>query len=185
MTNKKSREAALEFLEYLAQKGLTSPTTARARKAALGKVLGILDDNEAQDVTTLNLDEVVSRFANLHGKDYTPESLATYKSRVKSALDDFTSYLSNPLAFKPNMQTRERKLVTDKAATGKGQVSGNKTQETVHHIAPVVTGSMANSILPIPIRADLTIHIQGLPYDLTETEANKIASVVKAMASTT
>jgi hypothetical protein len=66
MTNKKSREAALEFLEYLAQKGLMSPTTARARKAALGKVLGILDDNEAQDVTTLNLDEVVSRFANLH-----------------------------------------------------------------------------------------------------------------------
>ncbi len=38
------------------------------------------------------------------------------------------------------------------------------------------------SILPIPIRPDLTVKIQGLPYDLTVHEANKIANVVKAMA---
>ncbi|MCL4678242.1 MAG: hypothetical protein KJ017_06570 [Alphaproteobacteria bacterium] len=177
MTNKKSREAALEFLEYLAQKGLTSPATARARKAALGKVLGILDDAEAQDVTMLNLDEVINRFANLHGKDYTPESLATYKSRVKSSLDDFSSYLSNPLAFKPNTQTRERKPASDKPVIGRSYAA-----ETNHQVAPVVRGAMASSILPIPIRPDLVIHIQGLPYDLTEAEANKIASVVKAMA---
>jgi len=42
---------------------------------------------------------------------------------------------------------------------------------------------MASShILPIPIRADLTIYIQGLPFDLTEAEARKIAGVVSAMA---
>jgi len=41
---------------------------------------------------------------------------------------------------------------------------------------------MASSILPIPIRVDLTIHIQGLPFDLTEAEAKKIANVIQAMA---
>jgi hypothetical protein len=48
---------------------------------------------------------------------------------------------------------------------------------------PVIAGPMASSILPIPIRADLTIYIQGLPYDLTPTEAKKIASVIQAMAT--
>ena len=40
MNGKKSREAALEFLEYVAQKGLMAQATARARKAAVSKVLG-------------------------------------------------------------------------------------------------------------------------------------------------
>jgi hypothetical protein len=41
---------------------------------------------------------------------------------------------------------------------------------------------MAGSILPIPIRPDLTIYVRGLPYDLKEAEADKIAAAVQAMA---
>jgi hypothetical protein len=39
------------------------------------------------------------------------------------------------------------------------------------------------SVLPIPIRENLIIQIQGLPFDLTPAEANKIANVVRAMAA--
>lgn len=39
------------------------------------------------------------------------------------------------------------------------------------------------TITPIPIRADLTVKIQGIPLDLTKAEAEKIARVVEAMAS--
>jgi hypothetical protein len=42
---------------------------------------------------------------------------------------------------------------------------------------------MASSILPVPIRADLTVYVQGLPFDLTEAEAKKIATVIQAMAT--
>jgi hypothetical protein len=42
----------------------------------------------------------------------------------------------------------------------------------------------ASNILPIAIRADLTIYIQGLPFDLSEAEARKIAAVVTAMVQT-
>jgi hypothetical protein len=183
MDNRKSREAALEFLEYVAKKGLMAPGTARARKAAVSKVLGILDDGEARDVTMIDLDEVMTRFQHLHGKNYTPDSLNTYKSRVGAALDDFASYVGNPLAFKPNVQVRERKSATGKTSTGEPKkASQGMASETHQQSVPVATKSMANSILPIPIRADLTIHIQGLPFDLTEAEANKIASVVRAMA---
>ena len=183
MDGKRSREAALEFLEYLAQKGLMAPATARARKAAVNAVLGIPDDQEAQDVTTLNLDDVMSRFGHLQGKEYTPQSLVTYKSRVKSALDDFASYVDNPLAFKPSLQGRERKPASGKTApSATRNDSGGPGSEVPRHSTPAMARPMANNILPIPIRADLTIHIQGLPFDLTEAEAKKIAGVIQAMA---
>lgn len=184
MDGKKSREAAAAFLEYLAQKGLMAPATARARKAAVNTVLGILDVHEAQDVTSINLDDVMNRFANLQGKDYNPASLRTYKSRVRSALDDFASYVENPLAFKPNLQTRERKPNTSKAvSSAAGSTSDSSIPDASRSTSTAIAGPMASSILPIPIRADLTIHIQGLPFDLTQAEAKKIASVIQAMAT--
>lgn len=38
-------------------------------------------------------------------------------------------------------------------------------------------------VYPIPIREDVTVRIFGLPADLTAGEANKIAAVVKALAT--
>jgi hypothetical protein len=181
MDRKKSREDALAFLDYVAKKGLMAPATAHARKAALGKVLGILNEEEAQDITSLNLDDAMTRFGNLQGKNYTPASLNTYKSRAKAALDDFASYVANPLAFKPSLQSRERKPNMDKVLEPRN-ISQGSTPETPRQSASIITEPMANSIVPIPLRADLVIRIQGLPFDLTEAEANKIASVVRAMA---
>jgi hypothetical protein len=52
--------------------------------------------------------------------------------------------------------------------------------QPVHRAAsPSVFGT---STVPIPIRADLTILVHGLPFDLTESEARKISNVVLAMA---
>ena len=183
MDGKRSREAALGFLEYVAQKGLMAPATARARKAAVSKVLAILDAQEAEDVTSLNIDDVMSRFAHLQGKGYNPQSLVTYKSRLKSALEDFASYVANPLAFRPSVQSRERRAVSAKAPASEGKTTAEPSVPDPQTRTAPVAGPMAGSILPIPIRSDLTIYIQGLPFDLTEAEAKKIASVVQAMGT--
>ena len=37
------------------------------------------------------------------------------------------------------------------------------------------------NIIPIQIRKDLTVKIQGIPWDLTSEEANKIKNVVVAL----
>ncbi len=39
-----------------------------------------------------------------------------------------------------------------------------------------------DDIVPIPLREDLTVYIQGLPLDLSQAEARKISAVVMAMA---
>src|SRR5262245_8345659 len=109
MNNDKSRAAFYRFLDYLREKGLMNGETARVRKASASAVLSILSEDEAKDVTGLNLADLMVRFNNLKGQKYTPGSLNTYQSRLKSALDDFEAYLANPLAFRPNTQARERK----------------------------------------------------------------------------
>lgn len=42
-----------------------------------------------------------------------------------------------------------------------------------------------NSIVPIKIREDLTVFIQGIPHDFTAKEAKRVAAVVLALTSVT
>lgn len=176
MTDKRSRQDFLEFLDWLSDRGIMPKATVAARKAAVNRVLGILTDEEAQDVTKLDLDTVMRRFTNLEGKGYTPGSLNTYLSRLRSALEDFTAYLDNPLNFRPSAQTRERKSAAKKEPAARVSAADAP--------APQAAGpNVSANTLSIPIRPDTTIVVMGLPYDLTETEAGKIANVIRAMAT--
>lgn len=178
----RSRAALLEFLDYLAAKGLMAKATVAARKAASSQILGILEPDEAADVTALDLDQVVHRFQNLHGKKYTPQSLTTYKSRVKAAIDDFASYSANPLAFRPSVQSRERAKPKNGKQTSSPGPSDDVEPKADASPRPVHSAVASSNILPIPLRVDLTVFIQGLPFDLTAQEARKISNVVLAMA---
>ena len=175
MTERRTRHDFLSFLDWMSEKGLMAKGTASARKAAASKVLGILSDDEAQDVTLLDVDDVMRRFTNLEGRSYTPGSLTTYLSRVRSALDDFKLYLDKPLNFRPGVQPRERrKHDAPKEAPPEMPVE-RREKETLP----------TSNALSIPIRPHTTIIIQGLPYDLNEAEAAKIANVIRAMVTPT
>lgn len=178
MTNPRSRQELLKFLDYVGAKGLLSPATAESRKASVNKVLGILSDDEAADVGRIDLEEVVRRFANLHGQGYTADSLRTYKSRTKSSIDDFLRYVDNPMAFKVGGAKRTPR---SKNAKENGNQS-TAAAATPQNPAAAITPSAGSAIIPIALRADLTVHIQGLPFDLTGREAKKIANVILAMA---
>ncbi len=129
--------------------------------------------------SVLDIDEIMSRFHNLEGANYTPDSLSTYKSRLKSAIDDFLRYQKDPLNFRPAAQSAARK--PDRAKTSASAEAPTRSEP--HQKGPVEAPPAAVNIIPIPIRPDLTIKIQGLPFDLTTSEANKIANVIKAMAN--
>lgn len=182
MSSGRTREDLAEFLNYLANKGLMAGATVAARKAAASKILGILDEDEAADVTAINIDDVVDRFGRLHGKNYTTDSLLTYRSRLKSAISDFKSYSDNPLAFRPNSQTRDKSNGKEPKDRAQAPSRSERIETRPEPPRPSTVPIASSHILPIPLRADLTVYIQGLPFDLTEAEARKIAGVVSAMA---
>lgn len=46
-----------------------------------------------------------------------------------------------------------------------------------------MNGPMQHTIIPIQIRPDLTVFIQGIPHDLSEVEALKIINLVQALSA--
>ena len=162
MSNDRSREALGRFLDFLGEKGMMAPATAQTRKASALKLLSILDAQEAADVTTVDVDDLVRRFHNLHGQKYNPTSVRTYRSRLQSALTDFQSYLKDPLSFKPSAQARERAPRARRDNGNLGDVArAEMPTEPARPAPPPVMAGM--NVMPIPIRADLTILIHGLP----------------------
>ena len=181
MSQNRSRDDFLRFLDYLGEKGLIPSATAASRKATANKVTSILSDEEALDVTALDLDALMTRFHNLNAQQYTPESLQTYRSRMKTALDDFRAYSENPLGFKPSGQSRSKpRQNSDKP---KPLLASTSTKPAVGYSNSAPSPTLPNvSVLPIPLRSDLTVQIAGLPFDLTKSEAQKLANIILAHA---
>lgn len=182
MAQNRSRDDFIRFLEYLGEKGMVPQATASARRTAAYKVLSVLSEDEAQDVISIDLDHLMWRFDNLNPHQYTPESLQSYRSRLKTALADFRAYSENPVSFRPNGKVRQK---AKQAAAGSVPVKKRATA-SVQQVQPVGFSNapavdLPNvSQLPIQLRQNLIIRIFGLPFDLTKPEAQKIANIVLA-----
>lgn len=173
----------MQFLEYCKEKGLMKPRTAESRKAAVNQVLGILSEDEASDVAKIDLDAVMRRFQNLHGNRYTPDSLRTYKARVKNSIFDFLRFRENPMDFKPTPAVSAKPSARPKHAP-KPAAPADEAPRPTGTWSSGTSSFLTPSTLPIPLRQDLTVLIHGLPFDLSESEARKIANVVLALAGT-
>lgn len=178
----KSLGALIGFLDWTAEKGLMAKNTVSGRKAAVTAVLGVLDPEEKGDVTAVDLDSAMTRFVNLQGKKYNTSSLNVYKSRANAAINDFQNWLSNPLAFKPQSNKSEKKA---QGQGPKAAKSGSMDLRLDHQAVTAASpGPQASAnVFPIPIRENVVVRIHGLPFDLSVPEAEKIANVVKAMAT--
>jgi hypothetical protein len=178
-----SREDLLQFLDYLGSKGLVAPATAAARRSASARVLSVLSNDEASNVLTADLDHVMSQFENLNRGEFTPDSLRTYKSRLKTALGDFRGYIENPVTFRPSGRSISKKGASDGGKV-KRKATSNSAAAAVHiqsTSAPAVDMPNSNQ-LPIALRQNVVIRIFGLPFDLTKPEAQKIANIILAHA---
>lgn len=171
----------LEFLDWMADKGLAPSNTAASRKAAANKVITSLGEEEAGDVLAIDVDDAIQRFATKHGGRYSTESLQSYKSRVKTALEDFAAYKSDPVGFRPAGRS------LSKPKTEKSKPTGIKLKRSPRPVSPMApTASPPTSItaggnvVPVPIREDVVVKVGNLPFDLTADEARKIANVILA-----
>lgn len=181
-----SLEGLNNFLEYAAKKGLIKENTAASRRRAANSILGILEPHEVVDLKQVDIDHVFDRFQNLQGTGFKPESLRVYKSRLKSALEDFFAYTENPAAFKPSGIQRSSPKVKKEPAKQKPKPSasgaGGKQQPigSAEHEKPPISDRHIS--IPVPLREGITVTINNVPADLTGQEAERLAAIVKAYA---
>lgn len=101
-----SRDALNSFLDFAGGKGLLKKLTAVARKKSSSIVLSILDQDEAADLSKIDLENVIQRHRNLATGKIKPQTLATYESRTRIAVQDFLEYVNNPSTWKPSSAQR-------------------------------------------------------------------------------
>jgi site-specific recombinase XerC len=187
-----SADGLSQFFEYVAQKGLMNSETIRGRRVATQKILEILQDNEKLDLRKIDKDLVFQRFMNLRGRDYNPQSLAVYKSRFASALNDFFSWNEDPLGFRPAAGLKIKQAVVSKVGKAKAALPVKKAAQSTTELsvnpvkldAPSTHKHTELIDLPIPLRPGVMVHVTGLPLDLSADEAKKISGIVSAYAMT-
>lgn len=157
--------AVIEHWKRMADRHIVNENTAGALRAACAKVLGLLgDDWRTADLSTLDVDDILMRFENKHHKDMTPQSVATYKSRFKTALNGYLEYLENPSGWRPkaskskvrNRQDTTRAPRTENIGyTANGRDEGDDgidSPDTLTHRFPLNDGSLATLVLPLQLR---------------------------------
>ena len=180
----RSRDALNEFLAYLERTGLASRTAVQGRRVAVNKILGVLGDEEVEDVASIDLDAVARRFLNLNPSKYKPHSIRAYISRTRAAIADFSRYVENPGAYKPLSPRGETRRRRNVAAAESASAEQSSSEATGVHPASQVSRALPSAALsiPIPIRDDVLVTVRGVPYDLTESEAKKISAVITALS---
>ncbi|HAQ34492.1 MAG: hypothetical protein CMF74_14685 [Maricaulis sp.] len=178
MANSTTREDFYKFLSWIEEKGLIPARTAGNRRGAANKVLDILDENEAADVLEIDVDHVMTRFENLNRGKYSPSSLATYRTNLITALTDFKSYVKNPIDFKPaagrRLKIKRTQNGTDESKKTPEQPHPQPTHRPSNDVGPT------SNVIPIQIRPNTVVRVQGLPFDLSKAEAQKVANIVLA-----
>lgn len=178
-----SAENLERFLVMAGEKGLMNKNTASSIRNTTSKVLAVLEDHERIDMRSIDRDRVFHRFQNLHGMKYSPESLATYRSRFATALDEFIGYTKDPSAYKHqgrNSSVAKKRVLRVVRPPAKASAPQLPSEVTAVTSTPVLPEAL---MIPIPIRDGQLLRIFGVPPDLTEEEAKKICAVVQAYST--
>ncbi|MGJ7327290.1 hypothetical protein ABM041_08665 [Morganella morganii] len=144
----------LKFVDDFDKLGVVSKRTAENIKAAVDAVSSLIPDDEL--ATEWDVDNIVETLKESSGlKD---DTVKTYRSRFKSAVARFIDHTEG----------KELKPVSRRKSPSKAQ---NKVEDEVKIFS-----------LPIPLRENLILEIVNLPRDLTEEEADRIATIIKSFA---
>jgi hypothetical protein len=176
-----SKDAFMQFLNFVGEKGLVKAESARAWRVAASKLLNDLSATEEADVRTIDLDIAARKVANRSPGALSPDSLGTYRQRVGVAIQEFVNWVNDPAAYKPrglNGKARP-KQASDRAPRQERTPTPNATAS--EPIAKEVHATSSGLVLPIPLRPDFLAQVV-IPRDLTVEEAKRVGAILLAMA---
>jgi hypothetical protein len=171
----------VNFLEKIEKRGEIPSATAQARKIACESVIDLVADDEPHTIDWLrsNLDLLMNRLVNKNDRLSTA-SANVYKSRIQSALNDFTAYQANPLGWRPKLRqvrrpTEKRTTAESRNNTGTKNLeedsTGKSSSEGAHH--PTYN---------YPLRPGVRVELRNLPDDLTIEEVWRLACFAATLA---
>ena len=182
MTTGRSLHDVLSFLERMrSEKKMPSLQVSRF-KTALTKISA--DEHAAvfTNVSTLDMKALFARF-RARNTDYTGSTLQAYENTFARAITEFGRYMESPNEYTFQSRTRSKKNAVkqpkNKRATTNAQHS---TTEKTPSVLSSNQSVMEKVTFPIPLRPDVVVMLQNIPFDLTTKESDRICQVIKALA---
>jgi hypothetical protein len=167
----------LDFLGHASDRGLMPATTAQALAVASRNVLGILTEAERADLSQLDIEAVIKRFVNKRAKDFNPASLKEYGRRVRRAVELFLKWRDDPSSFTIKTRASSGSRSKRQSQTENGEPATKEFQaEAIPGQPP---GTYQSSF---PVRPGLVVTLNGIPYDLTSAEAERVANFIRMLA---
>jgi hypothetical protein len=181
--SKDHSETALNiFIDYLGKKSLLNKETLRSRRTAAQRLLSVLDNEEKLDLSKVDIDHIAKRFAHHSGAH--PRTLQDYQRRFKSLLTDFLAWTEDPVTFKPSVVSQgPRKRSSNRSAEvpeKTARLRGGQAKLSPESSPSLQSDKMLT--VPISLRPGLVMQLVNVPVDLTGTEAERIAGIIKAYA---
>jgi hypothetical protein len=166
------------FWGWVASKGLMNENTTTARRIAVKEVLSTVEPDtwESLDVSVLDVDDVLDRFETLvaSSRRFKPQSLATYRSRFRSAVQEYLEYQANPGGWRP--LRRPRSTNNTVAVPGRGaKVEVRHSGPTRPVLESVVSDSEGWETYRFPIRPGVMATL-NLPTDLKSSEVKRLSA---------
>jgi hypothetical protein len=174
-----SRAALARFIEFVVAKGLVHPATAQGWRVATAKVLEELSPAEEQDVRTIDVEATFKEFLNRYPGRLSPASVGEYRRRVHRAIEEFSTWMSDPGSYAFRSPARAGKPDGRRRLDGAGAPTPIPTRArqatSTGHARP---NSMA---LEYPLRSDLLAQVV-VPRDLTLEEAQRMGAFLLTLA---
>jgi hypothetical protein len=178
----------IEFLEWVASKGLMNQSTAKAYRAAAREVLGAVEEDwPSLDLREIDVEDVLQRFQVKAGMRYTPRSLTTYRSRFRNAVEMYSAYLLDPVGRRPP-RTQSARAVSTTTATSRArradppESAPGETTIAASPVAPRTGPGMQTYPFPLRRASGVIFATLTLPADLTAQEAERLGAHHKTLA---
>jgi hypothetical protein len=185
---KQSAADLVSFWEWAGNRGLLARPTALARRTAVKEVFSVTEPDgwESLDVTRIDVGDLLDRFETIssNSRKLTPQSLATYKSRFKSAVQDYLAYQSNPGGWRPQRRGGRPTGPTNPVQgsgskpTGRTAVAGGEPSSASASGPWALEGVWET--YRFPIRRGLMATL-SLPTDLRIAEVQRLAAFLETL----
>lgn len=183
-----SKRALMAFVETSINKGWVNLNTGGGVRTACRQILEQVADDE--DVRGVNVPEAVRLFANRNPGKLSGDSLKVYQSRVQGMIDSFTSFVDDPVAYKPTAKPSVPRSRKAEPRNGQSDVTRTEAQASASSSGPApsshqpVVRAMATETsltLPFNLRPDFLAQVT-VPRDLTKDEAKRLSTFIDALA---
>lgn len=190
MTTDYSSDEFKKFVDVLPDLHLIADATARNLRSTSLLLLSTVYENQYSDVRDIDVDSLINDYLEMAEAEPSESSIQTYKSRFNSAISKFVDFQVGKLT--------SLSLPSDGSDDNVSQLAAEPLKKRIRRgSVNLIEKLEKQKPLPLPEKPNektfdvfsapmllrpqtgLSIEIKGLPLDLTNEEAERIASFLK------